>query len=99
MGYKLLSYADNQAPSLADAEKALKEDPAITHVSMVHSETTSGIINDITVFGEVRCSGGGGCDDDDQRLRAPRSLAADCSALLRERSWPSDTASRSSLTP
>ncbi len=92
MGYKLLSYADNQAPSLADAEKALKEDPAITHVSMVHSETTSGIINDITVFGEVRCGGG----DDSGFAHRVRWLLT---VLLRERSWPSGTASRSSLTP
>ena len=31
----------------------MKEDPEITHVSMVHSETTSGILNDIESVGKV----------------------------------------------
>ena len=31
----------------------LAEDPAITHVAMVHSETTSGILNDIQSVGQV----------------------------------------------
>ncbi len=31
----------------------LDEDPAITHVAMVHSETTSGILNDIQSVGKV----------------------------------------------
>ncbi len=31
----------------------LDEDPGITHVSMVHSETTSGILNDIEAVGKV----------------------------------------------
>lgn len=38
-----------------DAEKIaalLRQDPAITHVAMVHSETTSGILNDIASVGE-----------------------------------------------
>lgn len=39
-----------------DAKKIaawLKEDPTITHVSMVHSETTSGILNDIESVGKA----------------------------------------------
>lgn len=39
-----------------DAEKIgeiLDSDPGITHVSMVHSETTSGILNDICAVGKV----------------------------------------------
>lgn len=41
---------------IPDAEKVaeiLDEDPAITHVSMVHSETTSGLLNDIEAVGKV----------------------------------------------
>lgn len=41
---------------IPDAEKIreiLEQDPAITHVSMVHSETTSGILNDIQAVGKV----------------------------------------------
>ena len=41
---------------IIDAEKIreiLKKDPSITHVSMVHSETTSGILNDIEAVGKV----------------------------------------------
>ena len=33
--------------------RLLAEDPAITHVAMVHSETTSGILNDIQSVGKV----------------------------------------------
>jgi 2-aminoethylphosphonate-pyruvate transaminase len=47
-----LSYAiyHQDYDKVPDAEKIgriLEEDPSITHVSMVHSETTSGILNDI----------------------------------------------------
>ena len=31
----------------------MQEDPSITHVAMVHSETTSGILNDIQSVGKV----------------------------------------------
>ncbi len=34
-------------------EEILKQDTGITHVSMVHSETTSGILNDIEAVGKV----------------------------------------------
>ena len=43
----------NQVPDPKVAEQILKEDPEITHVSMVHSETTSGILNDIESVGKV----------------------------------------------
>lgn len=41
---------------IPDAQKVadiLDHDPAITHVSMIHSETTSGILNDIQAVGKV----------------------------------------------
>lgn len=37
----------NKQPSAEKIAKMLEEDPAITHVSMIHCETTSGILNDI----------------------------------------------------
>lgn len=37
----------NQVPDAAEVARLLAEDPSITHVAMVHSETTSGILNDI----------------------------------------------------
>ena len=47
--------------TVPDAEvcaRILDEDPEITHVSMVHSETTSGILNDIaSVAGAVKARG------------------------------------------
>lgn len=40
-------------PQADHVEKLLKDDPSITHVAMVHSETTSGILNDIESVGKV----------------------------------------------
>lgn len=37
----------NEVPSAQKVQEILASDPAITHVTMVHSETTSGILNDI----------------------------------------------------
>ncbi len=43
----------NLVPDAAKVAEMLDADPAITHVSMVHSETTSGILNDIEAVGKV----------------------------------------------
>lgn len=43
----------DKIPDAAHVEALLKEDPAITHVAMVHCETTSGILNDIQSVGKV----------------------------------------------
>ena len=40
-------------PDPARVARLLAQDPAITHVAMVHSETTSGILNDIQSVGKV----------------------------------------------
>lgn len=40
-------------PDAAHVAELLAADPAITHVAMVHSETTSGILNDIESVGKV----------------------------------------------
>ena len=42
-----LVYAENELPVLADIEKALADDPVITHVAVVHNETTTGMVNSI----------------------------------------------------
>ena len=45
-------------PSAEEVERLLKEDPSITHVAMVHSETTTGILNDIaSVCAVVKAAG------------------------------------------
>ncbi len=43
----------DQIPDAAVVADLLDKDPAITHVSMVHSETTSGILNDIASIAGV----------------------------------------------
>ncbi len=42
-----LSYAEDCKPGLADIDHALSNDSAITHVAVVHSETTTGLINPV----------------------------------------------------
>ena len=40
-------------PDAAHVAQLMAQDPSITHVAMVHSETTSGILNDIQSVGKV----------------------------------------------
>jgi len=47
-----LRYPEMQIPQLADIEKAL-EDDNITHVSCVHCETTTGLLNPIQAIGRI----------------------------------------------
>lgn len=51
--YGTVETAYDTVPNAADIEAALQNDPSITHISMVHSETTTGILNDIAAVGEV----------------------------------------------
>jgi 2-aminoethylphosphonate-pyruvate transaminase len=48
-----LNYPEDQIPDPADVEKVLREDAAVTHVAVVHCETTTGIINPIQTIGEI----------------------------------------------
>lgn len=48
-----IQQAYNKIPDVTLAKKALEDHPEITHVAMIHSETTSGILNDIHAIGEV----------------------------------------------
>lgn len=43
----------NQVPKGEVIRDMLEKDPGITHVAMVHSETTSGILNDIEAVGKI----------------------------------------------
>lgn len=51
--YTILHFPYDQTPDAAVIAAELEKDPAITHVSMVHSETTSGILNDIVSVAKV----------------------------------------------
>lgn len=51
--YDIYEEAYHTVPSAEKIKKLLDADPAITHVSMVHSETTSGILNDIASVAKV----------------------------------------------
>lgn len=45
--------SEDQHPSLSAIEAALRGDPGLSHVAVVHSETTSGIINPIDAIGRL----------------------------------------------
>lgn len=47
LDYRIYHQDYRQTPSAAEISQILSEDPSITHVAMVHSETTTGILNDI----------------------------------------------------
>ena len=51
--YAIQHFHYSEVPDAGVVAKLLDEDPAITHVSMVHSETTSGILNDIESVAKV----------------------------------------------
>ena len=48
-----LSYKENIVPPYQDVEQALQKDDSITHVAIVHCETTTGIFNDIENVGYI----------------------------------------------
>ena len=51
--YTIYQEKYDRVPDAGKVNEILKNDPAITHVSMVHSETTSGILNDIESVAKV----------------------------------------------
>lgn len=53
INYTAYREAYDKIPSADKVKSILEKDSAITHVSMVHSETTSGILNDIEAVGKV----------------------------------------------
>lgn len=46
-----LVYSENQIPDLTEIEDALSGDPQITHLALVHGETTTGLLNPIRETG------------------------------------------------
>lgn len=53
ISYEIYREDYRKVPSAEKIENILKKDPGITHVAMVHSETTSGILNDIKAVAKV----------------------------------------------
>lgn len=53
ISYLLYQESNTRQPDPEKVEKLLSQNPDITHVSIVHSETTSGILNDIAAIGKV----------------------------------------------
>lgn len=48
-----LEFHENETPDLQQVESALKADPEITNVAIVHCETTTGIMNPIKEIGTI----------------------------------------------
>jgi 2-aminoethylphosphonate-pyruvate transaminase len=48
-----LNFGEEYWPELDQIEQALARDPAITHVSVVHCETTTGLLNPIEAIGSI----------------------------------------------
>ncbi len=48
-----LNFLEDTIPELCQLDTALQNDPQITHVAVVHCETTTGIINPIDAYGDV----------------------------------------------
>lgn len=53
LDHELFHVHYDEAPDAREITKLLEQDPSITHVAMVHSETTSGILNDIASVAET----------------------------------------------
>lgn len=53
LNYKILKFPYNETPDAELITAELENDPSITHVSMVHCETTSGILNDIVAVAKA----------------------------------------------
>jgi|SRR5579859_1754562 len=49
----VLNYAEDRPAEAADVDAALADDPAVTHVAVVHCETTSGLLNPARAIGAV----------------------------------------------
>lgn len=65
----------DKVPDAAHMAQLLAQDSSITHVAMVHSETTSGILNDIQSVGKVVRDAG-------------RTFIVDAMVLLRRGGYP-----------
>ena len=58
IAHDVLSYSETQEPIVEDVRKSLLADPQISHVAMVHCETTTGMLNPVeAVAKEVKSAG------------------------------------------
>ena len=48
-----LSYREDQIPDVNEIDQCLADNPELTHIAMVHCETTSGIMNPIQQVGQI----------------------------------------------
>lgn len=48
-----LEYTENKKPDLDEIEETLRKDESITHIAVIHCETTTGIMNPIMEIGEL----------------------------------------------
>ena len=53
INYRIEKFGDKEGINLERVREILEEDKDITHLSVVHSETTSGILNPITEIGKL----------------------------------------------
>jgi 2-aminoethylphosphonate-pyruvate transaminase len=53
-----LIYEENETPDLLEIESTLMKNPLITHVSVIHGETTTGLLNPIAEIGYIVSSYG-----------------------------------------
>jgi 2-aminoethylphosphonate-pyruvate transaminase len=51
-----LEYPENQIPDVGDIDQFLQNNPAISHVALIHCETTTGILNPVQAAGHVVAS-------------------------------------------
>lgn len=51
--YNAVKYPENEGPNPQEIEGLLKNEPRITHIAIVHCETTTGIINPIEAIGKL----------------------------------------------
>lgn len=58
IAHSVIEYPENSRTHAGDAVQALARDPSITHIAMVHSETTSGLVNDVAAVGAVARANG-----------------------------------------
>ena len=49
----VLNFSETQQPDLTKVEALLAEDESITHIAMVHCETTTGMLNPVAALGEL----------------------------------------------
>lgn len=53
IAHTVLEYAEDTPTDAQTVERALQGDPSITTIAMIHSETTSGLVNDIAAIGAL----------------------------------------------